>query len=224
MDEKRATARRAGLWYLLMAVSGPIGILYAPSQVFVAGDAAATAARILENETVLRVGVAASLVCQVSFVFLVLALQRLFEGVSLRHTQLMVALVIAAVPIAIVNELLPLAALTLVRAVPEAAASSFAQRSELALAALDLHEQGIAIASLFWGLWLYPFGRLAMLSGFVPKVLGGLLVLGGVAYGVDATVALLLPEARESLAPFLMLPLAAGELSMIAWLLIRGVR
>jgi hypothetical protein len=197
-----------------MVVSGPIGILYAPSQVLVAGDPGATAARLVEHEVVVRLGVAAALFCQVSFVFLVLALEHLFDGVSTRHTRLMKALVIAAVPIAITNELLPLAALEL---------ATLDEHRELALVALELHADCILIVGLFWGLWLFPFGRLAILSGFIPKVLGWLLIVGCGAYVVDSSLALLAPEVRASVSDVLLLPLAVGELSMVVWLLAKGV-
>src|SRR5262245_43024013 len=111
MNQQKRAARIAGLWYLAMAVSGPIGIVYAPSKIVVAGDAIATAANVVSHQMLLRVGIVSSLVCQISFVFLVLALKRLFQGVNAAHTKLMVSLVIAAVPLAIVNELCPLAAL-----------------------------------------------------------------------------------------------------------------
>src|SRR5687768_10427261 len=96
-DSRKRLARIAGLWYLAMVLSGPIGIVYVPSRIVVAGDAGATAKNIVAHELLLRVGILSSLVCQISFVFLVLALNRLFRGVNERQAKLMVSLVIAAV-------------------------------------------------------------------------------------------------------------------------------
>ena len=207
-----------------MALSGPIGILLVPSKIIVAGDAAATAANIEAHELLLRVGIVSSVFCQVSFVFLALALRRLFHGVDDRHARLMVSLVIAAVPIAIVNELFHVAALEFGTGGAHLAALSPEQRSALALAFLNVRQTGIAVAGFFWGLWLLPFGVLVIRSGFIPKVLGVLLIAGCFSYLIDSCVALFAPEHRDALASVLMLPLAAGEISTVLWLLIKGVR
>lgn len=222
-ESREHTARIAGLWYLGMAVTGPIGLVYMPSKIIAVADPATTAANVVAHELLLRVGVASSLLCQVIFVFLVLALERLFRGISENHSKLMLALVIAAVPIAVGNELFALAALELARG---AATPGFdaGQRAALVSMLLNVHQHGVAVAGIFWGLWLFPFGILVLRSGLIPKVFGILLIVGCVSYLVDSSVALLLPQQHEAVARVLGLPLAAGELGMVLWLLIRGVR
>jgi hypothetical protein len=216
-DLKRR-ARVAGIWYLAMAITGPIGILYAPSQIEAAGDAAATAANLLAHPLLAKVGVLASIACQVFFVLLVLALERLFDGVNDRLSRLMHSLVLVAVPIAITNELLVLCALEVVK-------QPSPNRDALALAFIDAHRLGIdVVAGFFWGLWLFPFGLLAIRSTFIPKLLGRLLILGGCSYLLDGMLALFAPTLRSAVSDVILLPLAVGELSMVGWLLIKGVR
>jgi hypothetical protein len=224
MDPRKRTARIAGIWYLVMALSGPIGIIYVPSKILVSGDAGATAANIAAHELLLRVGIFSSLFCQVSFLFLVLALNRLFQGVNDRHAKLMVSLVVAAVPVAIVNEFCQVAALELSSGAAYLNGLPAEQRNALALALLNVHQRGISIAGIFWGLWLFPFGILAIQSRFIPKILGALLIVGCFSYLIDSSVALLAPQYRSGLSDALMLPLAVGEISMVFWLLIKGVR
>ena len=224
VDSRKRPARIAGLWYLAMALSGPIGIVYVPSKILVAGDAGATAANIVAHELLLRVGILSSLVCQISFVFLVLALNRLFRGVNDRQAKLMVSLVIAAVPIAIVNELFQLAALELGKGGAHLTALAPEQRNALALAFLNVHQNGISLVESFWGLWLFPFGVLVIQSRFIPRILGALLIVSGCSYLLETFVVLLAPQHRETLAVVLTLPMALGELSMVLWLLIKGVR
>src|SRR5690606_11103405 len=100
----------AGLLYLLLAVTGGFSMLYVPSLI-VPGDAAATAANIAANESLFRLGILSGLVSQVAFVLLVLALYALFKGVNKGYSSVMVALVVAAAPVAFLNMLNQVAAL-----------------------------------------------------------------------------------------------------------------
>jgi hypothetical protein len=223
-ESRRGAARIAGLWYLAMALSGPIGIAYVPSQILAPGNATATAANLVAHELLLRIGILSSLVCQVSFVFLVLALARLFRGINDRLEKLMVALVLVAVPIAIVNDVFQLAALAFAQGGDSLAALSPEQRSALALGFLNVHRDGVSVVELFWGLWLFPFGALVIQSRFIPKLLGVLLFGSGCAYVIESCGVLLWPEQRELLAKVLSPPMALGEVLMVLWLLIKGTR
>ena len=82
MRSVRQQARIAGLLYLLVGLTAPIGLLWVPRRLFVTGDAVATAQRIRASEMTLRIGVASELFHQVVCVYLVLALYRLFRRVD----------------------------------------------------------------------------------------------------------------------------------------------
>jgi hypothetical protein len=86
---------------------------------------------------------------------------------------------------------------------------------------LKLHSRGITIAAIFWGLWLVPFGLLVIRSGFIPNVLGILLLIAGSAYVVDSAITLVLPQYRpvvNGIAGVLEL----AELPIVVWLAIWG--
>jgi hypothetical protein len=51
-----------------------------------------------------------------------------------------------------------------------------------------------------------------------------LLLINGVAYVIDSLVYLMSPAVNQAIAPFLSVPLAIGEFSIILWLLIIGAR
>ena len=224
MNPTKKAARIAGLWYLLMAITGPIGLIYVPSNLIVSGDAALTAKNIMASEFLFRIGIVSNLVCQISFIFLVLALKRLFQGVDKKYSHLMVSLVIAAVPIAILIELLQVAALQLLNGADYLKVFSPEQLNACVVSLLNIHEQGTFIAGIFWGLWLYPFGYLVVKCGFIPKIFGVLLMLGCFSYLIDSSTALLFPQQKGLVTDILMLPLAVGEISTIFWLLIKGVK
>jgi hypothetical protein len=80
MDSTRKQARIAGLLYVLIAVTAPVGLIYVPGKLFVAGDATATADHIRASESLLRMGMASELLHQTIEVFLVLVLYGLFKA------------------------------------------------------------------------------------------------------------------------------------------------
>jgi hypothetical protein len=218
------TARVAGLWYLLMAITASVGLLMVPSKIISVGNPAITAQNIIDNEQLFRVGILGNILCQISFIFLVLALNRLFKGVDEKQSKLMVSLVIAAVPTAFLIELTQIAALYLLSGAEYLKVFNPDQLNVVTAIFLNIHEQGIIIVGIFWGLWLFPFGYLAIKSGFIPKIFGILLIINCFAYLIDSFTAILNPQFRELISPFLMLPLAVGEISTILWLLIKGVK
>lgn len=222
MNSNQKTARIAGLLYLLMAISGPVGLMIVPSKIMVIGNAVATAQNIVANELLFRIGIMSNIICQTSFIFLVLVLNRLFKGVNENYAKLMVSLVITAVPIAFLNELNQIAALHILSGAEYLKAFNPDQLNALAMVFLNLHEQGTFIVGIFWGLWLFPFGYLVIKSGLIPKVLGVLLMIGCFSYLADSSVAILIPKYKAT-TEILLLPLGIGEISMIFWLLFKGV-
>jgi hypothetical protein len=217
-------ARAAGFLYLLLALSAPIGLLYVPGKLIVAGNATATADNIRASGWLLRVGIASELVHQIIGVFLVLALYRLFKAVNETHaTQMVILGALVSVPIVFVNVLNEIAAQVLVSGAGFLSVFEKPHLDALAYLFLRLHDKGITVASVFWGLWLFPFGMLVIRSGFIPRVLGVLLMIAGVAYLASSFATLVLPR-YAPLVSKVALPLEVAELPIIFWLLIWGAK
>jgi len=162
-------ARVAGVLYLLIALSAPIGLLYVPGKLIVPGNATATADNIRSSEWLLRIGMASELNHQVIAVFLVLALYRLLRAVNEIHAKQMVILgALVSVPIMFVNVLNEIAALVLVSGADFLSVFEKPQLDALAYLFLRLHGQGITVASIFWGLWLFPFGMFSSARASSP--------------------------------------------------------
>jgi len=223
MTETRQNARIAGFLYLLIAVTAPIGLVYVPGQLIVPGDATATAERLRASGWLLRVGIGSELFHQVVGIFLVLALYRLFKAVNERLAVMMVILSLTPVPIVMLNTLGEIAALTLAGNTAYLSAFDRRQLDVLALLSLRLHTRGIDVASIFWGLWLFPFGMLVIRSGFIPRVFGYLLMVAGVGYLAAATATLLMPQFAPAVGQVAMI-LEIGEVPIIFWLLLWGAR
>lgn len=224
MDSHEKTARIAGFWYLIMAVTGPIGLLYVPSKLIVPGDATVTAQNILASTSLFRVGIVSNFLCQLAFIFLVLALHRLLKEVNPKHAASMVALVLVAVPIAFLNELNRLAALLLLNGSGFLNVFEPYQLHALAMAFLNIQEHGLIIVEIFWGLWLLPFGWLVFKSGFFPRILGILLIIAGCGYVVTSFTSLLSPHYGELVEQYAAVPEGIGEILMVLWLLIKGAK
>ena len=88
----------------------------------------------------------------------------------------------------------------------------------------DMHAAGYLIAQIFFGLWLLPLGYLVYRSGFFPRTIGILLAIGCFGYLADTFVHFLAPGIAESVELLVVAPAALGELSLVAWLLVKGVR
>jgi Domain of unknown function (DUF4386) len=224
MNSTEKTARIAGLWYLLLAITAPLGLIYVPRTLIVPGNATATASNILASEPLFRLGMASELISATVFIFLVLALYHLLKGVNERHAGLMVALAVVSVPISFLNVLNEIAAVILFRGADLLSVFEKRQLDALGMVFLGLHHHGFVVAAIFWGLWLLPFGVLVIRSGFFPRILGVLLIINGFAYLVGSFTSLLLPGYTSVVSRFTLLPEAVGELSMILWLLIKGAK
>lgn len=216
--------RLAGALYFVMALIGPIGLMVVPGRVFVAGDAAATAQNLRDSEGLMRLGIASELVHQILCIFLLLALYQLFEPVSRGLARQLVVLgALVSVPIVFLNVLNDIAALTIAAGPATLAAFEPTQLDALAYLFLRLHARGLEIASIFWGLWLFPFALLILRSGFIPRPLGYLLMLAGTGYLAKAFTTLTLPGLSGYVSPIAGW-LSFGEIPIIFWLLIRGAR
>lgn len=221
----RTTARIAGLLYLIVVLAGIFSIAYVPSQTQVAGDAAATVAKIIAHEPLFRLGIAAGLICYLAFLLLPLALYRLLSAHGRTAATLMVALAVVSVPLAFVNLQHKLDVLTLLGDAPHLRAFAPEALNAQVMLALQAYGNGILVSKLFWGLWLLPFGWLVFSSRLLPRILGLLLMLGCVGYVIDVFARLLVPGfAASPVAGYITLPATLGEIGTCLWLLVLGVR
>jgi hypothetical protein len=219
------TARTAGLLYLVTVLTGTFYLGYVPSQLALHGDAAAQVARILQSQMLFRLGIVAELACNVAFLLLPLALYRLLHSTHRNAAVLMVAFAATSVPIALVNAQHRLEVLSLLGQAADLHAFTTEQWHAQVMLQLEAYRHGLLVLEIFWGLWLWPLGYLVFKCSFLPSVLGVLLMLGSAGYLVDVLGTLLLPTYPAStLAGYMTLPAALGEIGTCLWLLVMGAR
>ncbi len=220
MNSAKRAARIAGLLYVLASIPGVFCLIYIPSHFIVSGDATATAAKITTSPSLFRLGILSELVGFTGFIFVVRALYRLLVGVNKSHASLMAILMLVSIPISLMNVLNEFAALALVRGSNFLSVVDQNQRNALAMMFLDLHFQGLMVAQVFWGLWLIPFGILVYKSGFLPRILGVLLIVACFGYLANSLVGFAILRANTLSRAVGQLTIC--ELPIIFWLLIRG--
>jgi len=213
------TARVAGCLYLMLFPLGIFGIIYVPSSLIVLGDAATTASNIMANELLYRLSIVTALTLQIVYIFLALALYKLLNPVDKNNAVLMVILVLVAAPIAMLNELNHVAVLLVLSGSDFLTTFSLDQVRASVPLFLNLHEHGVFIAQIFWGLWLFPMGYLIFKSNFLPLALGILMIIGGFGYLVDSFVYFIFPDFDVTFSEFTFL----GELLLPLWLMFKGV-
>jgi hypothetical protein len=212
-------ARVAGLLYLLLVPLGIFAILYGPVALIVSGDAMTTANNIMASESLFRLSIVSALLSQIVGVGVTLALYQLLKPVDKNMALLMVIFSLLGMPITMLTELTHVAALQLLSGADYLTIFTTEQLQALALLFLDLHGYGLTIAGIFWGLWLFPLGYLVFKSGFLPRILGVLLILGCFGYLIDSFGLFLFPDYNLNIALYT----GWSEVIFPLWLVIKGV-
>ena len=219
------TARTAGLLYLIVVVTGIFSLAYVPSQITVQGDASATVSNIVASEPLFRLGIVAGFICYVAFLLLPFVLYKLLSPFGKNAAVLMVAFAVVSVPISFINLLNKLDILSLLSGANHLQAFTAEQIHTQVMLSLDSYSNGLLVSEIFWGLWLLPFGYLVFKSGFLPKILGILLIAGCFGYLTDFFASVLFSGyADTTLANFATKPAALGEIGTCLWLLVMGAR
>jgi len=212
--------------YPIWAVVGMFSIMYVPSTLIVADDAAKTAANIIQNEFLFRMGIVSSLATQLLFILTAIVLYRLFETVHKNQARLMVILALVSVPITMLSTLNSVAALLVLEGSEYLKVFDIEQLRALAMLFLNLDKEGMMIATIFWGLWLFPLGMLVNKSGYFPKIFGMVLMLAGSGYLLDSVTHFILPNYTlyEPILSVIVGVLTLGEVAFMLWVLFKGAK
>ncbi|MCV2870004.1 DUF4386 domain-containing protein [Defluviimonas sp. WL0002] len=214
----RGQALWAGLLYLVIIFAGVWSEAFVRMALVVPEDAAETAANILANEGLFRLGLAADTIMAVCDVGLAVLLYLLLRPVG--ATIALLALVFRLVQTAIlggnlINQVAALQVLTDTSPVLEPAAQ--------ALHSLQLHAAGYDLALVFFGMSCVMLGILLYRADWAPKVIGWLIFASGIVYLTGSFLRLLAPSLAESFAYAYALPLLA-ESALALLLVAKGLR
>lgn len=211
------TARVAGIWYLLLAISGIVGFMVLHAKIYTSNPET-TLVNLTESEGLARMRLLFELLIVLSQALAAFWFYRLFKGISAWQAW--------AVGVwGTVNSVV-----IMVSAIAMAAAIQIANSSVLTpdnkAAAIEilglLIKHSWNVGGLFFGLWLIPMGYCVILSKRMPLWLGRILIIGG--FGYIANTLIYYTGFQYSLSGILTMPATVGEFWMIGFLLIYGIR
>jgi hypothetical protein len=221
MTDLTTTARATGAWYLGLGITGMLGFLLVRPAIYVDGDPAGTLANLVDKESLAHVGVLLEMAIVLTQALAAVWFYKLFRSVH-------VVSGVAVAAFGLVNAVAIMAsAVFMATAVTVAQDASLAPGGDAAATVgllYRLSSDSWGIGALFFGLWLIPMGWAAIVTGRFPRVLGWILVGGGVGYVLSALVDYGLVGPPSLLVDVLAFPATIGEFWMIGYLLVRGIR
>jgi len=219
----RNLARMAGFLYLLNIVGGFFAIGFVPTVIVASGDAVATAHNLQTSELLYRSGLAAHIVILVTNVGLAAIFYELFRVVNRTLALLVVFFTLVGTAVEGAGVLNQFGSLVLLNSGPYSGVFTAGQLR--ALAYLPVDTQGISydVYTVFFGFYALTIGYLVFRSTFLPRLVGVLIVLDGLAYLTNSFAAFLAPGFAVHLVPWIQLPALFGEGSLCVGLLVMGV-
>jgi hypothetical protein len=219
----RRLARLAGALYLINIVGGAFAITIVPAMVLVAGNAAATAHNIQTHELLYRSGLVAHVLVTVTNVPLALIFYELFKVVNRRLALLDAFFILVATAIEAAGIVNQFASLVVLSSSHYTNALPAAPLHALAYLPLDLSSIDYSVHTVFFGFDIILMAFLVYRSTFLPKPIGVLLAIDGLAYLVYSFADFLAPGFAGQLVPWIQFPALVGEGSLCLWLLVIGV-
>jgi hypothetical protein len=211
-------ARLAGVCYLLGSLTSVFGQMVVLGMFLVPDNATATAANILERESLFRLGFVSSLMTVPFHLVWAVLFRGLFKPVSRSVSSVAGFVMLMGCTMWALSSLLYLAPLLVLQGKSSASALAPDQLQALALMLFRLNAQAYDIGLVFFGFWCVLIGYLIFRSTFLPRIIGVLEVLAGLGY-----LTLLWWPLAHSLYPYNLALAGPGEISLLLWLLVKGV-
>lgn len=212
-------AKSAGILLLISILAGVFGEIVVLSKLVVSGNANATAANIRESNFLFRFGFASYLVEAICDVILILLFYELLKPVSKNAARLTILFGLVSMITFAFTELFYIATPFILHA-NFLSVMPAEQVNSLAMLSLKLYGYGNGVFMLFYGIATGIRGYLIFRAGYLPKVLGILLMLGGTCFVIRNFLLVLVPSYASDL---LLLPTGLGMIALALWLLIKGV-
>src|SRR5215469_14238805 len=214
----RTKARMAGIFQALEGTGSAGGQVVILGSFVVAGNAAATATNILANQPLYWLGFTSQLLGVAFHLVWAALFYELFKPVNRTIALLALCAVLVSIAMEALTALLYLAPLLVLENGSALSAFTPAQVQALAFVFLKLFGQASDVALVFFGLWIVLIGFLIFRSTFLPRILGVLLMIDGLAW-----MLYLLPPFAQQVFPLIAVASGLAEIPLLLWLLVVGV-
>jgi hypothetical protein len=220
MEQKELvkTARLAGVWYLILAISGVFGFMIFHPQIFVTNDPLKTLNNLINLAFISRIRILFELFIIVSQALAAVYFYKLFSHINrwaastlaMWGTVNSVVIMVSAISMVSASEIANSSFLT------------FQEKAILTQLLVKIITNSWVVGGLFFGLWLIPMGYIVISSGRMPIWLGRILIVGGIGYLLQTFIDGM--GIKNSYLGFLAIPATVGEFWMIGYLLSYGIR
>ena len=218
----RQPARMAGALYLVNILLGAFAIGIVPAML-IESDPATTLHNIQTHELLYRSSLAAHVVVTLTNIPLAVIFYELFKVVNRRLALLDAFFILVATAIEAAGLVTQFTPLVLLGSDHYANALPAAQLQALAYLPLDLSSIDYSVHTVFFGFDILLMAYLVLRSTILPRAIGYLLAIDGVAYLVYGFADFLSPGFAAQLVPWIQLPALLGEGALCLWLLVVGV-
>ena len=219
MNSINKIARTAGLLYLLYVITSVVANLFGN---FVFVEAPVTVNHIMTHAIQFRIGFVINLFSVVFFVVAAWALYVLLKPINKDLALLFLLFNVAGFAVWLFSSLCLFASLVVLNGSETIKAFQPDQLQALAVFFVSVYKNGVVIAQVPYGVWLFPLGYLVYKSGFLPKILGILLVADGICQFIYVCQRLILPDLGIIAYPCFVISFIA-EFSLALWLAIKAV-
>jgi Domain of unknown function (DUF4386) len=214
---QRPRAGITGVVYLLYFLTAVLGEFFLKGLV-VDGDATATANNILAHQPLFRLGLATGLIAVAFYIAVTALFYGLFKPVNRSVSLLAAFFSLVGCAITAFGSLFQLAPLVVLGGAQYLSVFNVQQLRALALMFLELNTQTANICLVLFGFYDLLIGYLIFRSVFLPRILGVLMALAGLAW-----LTFLYPPLASYLSPYILVLGFVAELALCLWLLVKGV-
>jgi len=216
----QAYARLAGVLFLISIIAGGFGEGWLPSRMIVSGDAAATAANFRAHELLFRFGFAGFLIESLCDTALSLVMYVLLRPVRKDIALAAAFFGLMATSTFAFSQVFHFAPLIILSGSNYLKTFTPDQLESLAYLSLRISSYAGMLFTAYYGVAWVLRGYLIVRSGYLPKLLGVLMGIGGLGFIARNFLLILAP----AYAPFYLLALLfPGGIALTSWLLVKGV-
>jgi hypothetical protein len=221
---QRQAAIIAAIGFLITIAAVFYGSYFVFSKIIVPEDAISTSRNIVANEGLFRTGIMSWLLLLIGDILRAWAFYVFFKHVNKSLSSLAAWFMLIHVAIFGITQLNLIFASEILHSADYLTVIESNQLQALSLFFINGHNYGFQIGLFFFSFHLLTLGILIFKSGYIPKMLGVLLIISFLSYLIDSSGRILFSGYPYFMFKIFFIPMLVGELSLIVWLVLKGGR